>query len=499
MKKRKTHILILPNQLFSMHPAFSLESKDVSLVEENLFFGLTQHKVTFHKQKLWLHRSSMKKFEQFLTKKGYKVTYVSHNAREDSLNISFEIFAKKGVTDLIFCDPHHAQLEKKIKLLCKKAGISFEMLNSPMFLNSKADNTDYFKGKKKWFMADYYKFQRKKYDLLMDGDLPVGGKWSFDEDNRKKIPIKLLASIPPLSFPKKDKIDIEAQDYILKKYSDSPGEIKKLIYPTSHSLAITWLNSFLKDRFSLFGDYEDAIAKGENTLWHSVLTPLLNIGLLTPKQVIDAALKHADKHKIPLNSLEGFLRQIAGWREFMRATYEDLGDKMQGSNHWNHKRKIPKSFWTGTTGIDPLDDAIKRVIATGYCHHIERLMVIGGFMFLCEFRPKEIYDWFMDLFVDTFEWVMVPNVFGMSQNADGGLITSKPYFSGSSYIKKMSHYKDGQWSEIWDALYWRWIWKNEKVLKKNHRWAMMCSLVRKMDKKKLNMHIKTAENFMKKN
>ena len=181
----------------------------------------------------------------------------------------------------------------------------------------------------------------------------------------------------------------------------------------------------------------------------------------------------------------------------MRATYEDLGVTMRTTNHWGHTRAIPASFYEGTTGILPVDDVIQRILKTGYCHHIERLMVLGGFMFLCEFDPDDIYRWFMEMFVDSYDWVMVPNVYAMSQNADGGLITTKPYFSGSSYIKKMSHYRAGEWATVWDALYWRWIWNHTDELAKNPRWAMMCSMARKMDPAKMNAHLETAERYLK--
>ena len=230
--------------------------------------------------------------------------------------------------------------------------------------------------------------------------------------------------------------------------------------------------------------------------WHSVLTPALNVGFLTPTQVVKETLAFAKKNDVPLNSLEGFLRQIIGWREFIRATYEDHGVEMRTTNHWNHTRKIPPSFYEGTTGIPPIDDTIHRILETGYCHHIERLMVLGGFMFVCEFDPKEIYRWFMEMFIDSYDWVMVPNAYAMSQHADGGLITTKPYFSGSSYIRKMSHHKIGPWCEIWDGLYWRWVWNHADELAKNPRWSMMCAMAKKMDVSKRKTHLKNAEDFL---
>jgi deoxyribodipyrimidine photolyase-related protein len=333
-------------------------------------------------------------------------------------------------------------------------------------------------------------------NLLMEKDEPIGGKWSFDEENRKKVPKKLLPEIPELLELQFDEIDEEAREYVENRFAENFGEIETFFYPTSHSDAEAWLKHFLTHRFEKFGTYEDAIVEGESWLWHSMLTPALNVGLLTPDQVVKAAIEHFEQHDVPLNSVEGFIRQIIGWREFMRATYHDLGVEMRTTNHWGHHRKIPQSFYDGTTGIVPLDDTIQRLLKTGYCHHIERLMVLGGFMFLCEFDPDEIYRWFMELFVDSYDWVMVPNAYAMSQHADGGSITTKPYFSGSSYIRKMSHHKKGEWCDVWDGLYWRWIWNHTDELAKNPRWAMMCSMVKKMDEGKRQTHLENAQAFL---
>ena len=330
----------------------------------------------------------------------------------------------------------------------------------------------------------------------MEGDQPAGGEWSYDDQNRKKVPKGMLSKIPQISFPDHDTSDLEAREHILATYPDNPGSLDELFYPTSHQASTEWLQQFLASRFSLFGDYEDAMVENNNWLWHGVLTPMLNIGLLTPHQIITAALNYAKIDEVPLNSLEGFVRQIIGWREFMRATYVDMGVEMRTSNHWKHTRKIPASFYDGTTGILPVDDVIGRIRKTGYCHHIERLMTLGGFMFLCEFDPEEIYRWFMEMFVDSYDWVMVPNVYGMSQHADGGGVATKPYFSGSAYIRKMSHYPAGDWTATWDGLYWRWILNHAESLAKNPRWAMMCATARRMAPEKKDAHLEAANAFL---
>lgn len=506
------NLLIFPNQLFAKHPGLSMSPARVVLVEDSLFFGDPHHPMMFHKQKLWLHRATMKRYEWQLKEQGFSTLYLEYNSQVDvqmddpidspsnSLLRHLETISqstKLPTCKILVAEPADFLLEKRLRRFCDQLGIDCQFLPSPQFINSREENAEYRQSKKRWFMGDFYKYQRRRLDVLMEGDQPSGGKWSFDEDNRKKVPKKLLGDIPELLSLKRDSFDREAVDYVRERFPDNPGSLEQLYYPTSHADAKKWLKHFLKHCLSDFGPYEDAIVQDESWLWHSVLTPALNTGLLTPSQVVKETLAFSKKNSLPINSLEGFLRQIIGWREFIRATYEDHGVQMRTTNHWKHLNRMPDCFYDGSTGILPIDDAIERILKTGYCHHIERLMVLGGFMFLCEFDPDEIYRWFMEMFVDSYDWVMVPNAYSMSQHADGGLITTKPYFSGSSYVRKMSHYKLGPWCEIWDGLYWRWISKNREKLAQNPRWAMMCSMVRKMDPSKLETHIKNAEQFLK--
>ena len=496
------HLLVFPNQLFAKHPGLKNDPRQVVLIEDSLFFGDANYPAEFHQQKLWLHRASMKRYEAQCVDQGFKTVYLDHDSAEDSLKRQLEkLFKPKKLKPKRFetLEPVDFMLRKRLDRFCEQLGVRVEYLPNPGFLNTPEENAEYRAGKKRWFMADFYKSQRRRLDILVDEEgQPTGDKWSFDEDNRKKVPKKMLDQVPSIPKVKFDEIDEEAKEYVEANYADNPGSVESLFYPTSHKAAKSWLKNFLKHRFDNFGAYEDAIVEGERWLWHSVLTPMLNVGLLTPSEVVKETLKFADKNDVPLNSLEGFLRQIIGWREFIRATYEDLGVTMRTSNHWNHKRDIPSSFYDGTTGILPIDETIERVLETGYCHHIERLMVLGGFMFLCEFEPRQIYRWFMEMFIDSYDWVMVPNAYAMSQHADGGLITTKPYFSGSSYVRKMSHHKKAPWCDVWDGLYWRWIWNHADELAKNPRWAMMCAMVKKMDAEKRKAHLKNAEAFLKK-
>lgn len=492
----KTAQLVFPHHLYRDPPWAADEPAEVHLVEDSLFFGDRHHPVRFHKQKLWLHRATMRRYAEELQAHDTRVYYAGYPDAENPLRETFESIRRRKIRRVSVIDPTDFLLRKRIERYAARSDLRLHWIENPGFLNSPDQNREYRDGRKRWHMADFYQWQRRRWDILIEDDEPLGGKWSFDQENRKKVPKKRLDSVPQLPEHHSDDIEEQARDFVGRHFGDHPGSLDELIYPTSHRASADWLDRFLADRLGHFGDYEDAIEAGQSWLWHGVLTPMLNIGLLTPRQIVDQTLAFAESRRVPLNSLEGFIRQVIGWREFMRATYEDLGVSMRTTNHWGHHRAMPQSFYDGTTGIDPIDDVIRRILATGYCHHIERLMVLGGFMFLCEIEPNAIYRWFMEMFVDSYDWVMVPNVYAMSQHADGGAITTKPYFSGSAYIRKMSHYGRGNWSETWDGLYWRWIWDHRQQLRKNPRWAMMCGMAEKMDRATRESHLRNARSFL---
>jgi deoxyribodipyrimidine photolyase-related protein len=256
------------------------------------------------------------------------------------------------------------------------------------------------------------------------------------------------------------------------------------------------MNRFFAERFADYGAYQDAIESSKNFLFHSVLCPMINNGLLNPLRVVQEAIGWGLENNIPVNSLEGFVRQILGWREFMRGVYLLEGTTQRTANSFDHRNMMPESFYDGSTGIRPFDESVKRVLDTAYTHHIERLMILGNFMHLCELHPDEVYKWFMELFIDAYDWVMVPNVYGMSLYSDGGLITTKPYVSGSNYILKMSNYKKADWCDKWDALYWRYIYKNRDAFRENQRMSMIVSLVDNMNGSTLRKHLETAEDYL---
>jgi deoxyribodipyrimidine photolyase-related protein len=483
--------LIFPHQLFKAHPALD-KSRTVYLVEEWLFFR--QYK--FHKQKLVLHRASMQFYAQWLNENSYNVNYIETTKAENDVRKLIASLAKQQITEIHIADVADNWLLKRISETCLQLKIKLNIHATPGFINTIEEVADYFSKKKTYFQTDFYTHQRKLRKILLEKDgKPLGGKWTFDAENREKYPKKQTP--PKVNLPKPNKFIKEATAYVEKHFADNYGAVDAPhFFVCSFEEAEQWLDEFIEQRFQQFGIYEDAIVTKEYILHHSVLTPMLNTGLLTPQQVLDKVLSEAAKLNIPLNSLEGFVRQIMGWREFIRIVYEREGTKQRTTNYWNFKRKIPESFWTGTTGILPIDETIKKVLKTGYCHHIERLMVLGNFMLLCEFDPDEVYRWFMELFIDAYDWVMVPNVYGMTQFADGGLMTTKPYISGSNYLMKMSDYEKGNWQAVWDGLFWRFMHVHRDFFLQNPRLGMLIKTFDKMAIEKQQTHLHSAETFL---
>lgn len=476
--------LIYPHQLFQPHPAV-LGADVVFLVEDPLFF----RQYAFHKQKLILHRATMKRYQsEFIP----RARYVDAHHLEHSGSVIELIKAAKCHT-VQAVDPCDDWLGRRLRAACAAEGIELKLLPDPYFLTPSHEIDAFASGKEKLFFTDFYIRQRKRLGILLTPQgKPRDGKWSFDADNRKKLP-STVRPPAPMALPENEFIT-EARRYVRRKFPEALGRDDSFHYPTSTSEARSWLNDFLTNRFAEFGTYEDAISLRERVLFHSVLTPALNIGLISPQTVIDAALKFDGR--VPLNSLEGFIRQVMGWREFVRLVYLKFGRQQRTCNFWGFERKLPQAFYNGTTGIAPVDHAIRSVLDTAYCHHIERLMILGNFMLLCDIHPNDVYRWFMELFIDAYDWVMVPNVYGMSQHADGGRMTTKPYISGSSYVLKMSDHKKGTWCAIWDALYWRFVDRHSDFFAANPRMSVMVKMKEKLGSK-LAEHHRVAEAYLK--
>ena len=457
--------LIFPHQLFVEH--FDCDRATLMvLVEHDLLF----RQYPFHRQKLVLHRSSMRSFADELAQRGFEVAYVETDADQSTQAQLEALLTRRAVTSADYFDVVDDWLQQSIDRTLGAAGVAAEDRETPGFLTTRADLTTYFANRPRR-MQQFYEWQRRRLDILVDGGQPVGGRWSYDTENRKKLPKGV--DIPALPWPRRTAHTTDAIAWVAKAFPDNPGDADAFSWPTERAQADRWLEDFLDHRFELFGPYEDAIAEGESYLFHGALSALLNTGLLDPRDVVDKALTHADRNDIPLSSVEGFVRQVIGWREYMRATYAIFGRRMRSQNSLGLTRAMPAGFWDGTTGLRPVDDVVRRIDRTAYAHHIERLMVLGNAMLLLRVDPDEVYEWFMTLFIDAYDWVMVPNVYAMSQFATRDLITTKPYVSASSYLRRMSNFGTGPWRDAWDALFWQFVADYRDVFADNHRSAFM--------------------------
>ena len=486
--------IILGNQLF--HPRYFKKYKDHTFYMAEDYDLCTYEK--HHKLKILLFLSSMRSFRDEIKSQNFKIIYDDVNSK---FKVSYEkkvekIIKDKKIKEVSFFEIEDKPFEKKMLTLLKKLGVIVNQINSPMFLTTRDEFKEYLSKYKKPFMANFYKTIRVKLNILIDKNgKPKGNKWSYDEDNRKKLPKDI--KIPNISKLNNTQHTNNLKKFINLNFNDHPGNTEYFWFPTTRKDVQKKLDEFLKDRIKLFGDYEDAVSEKSNTMFHSVLSPSINLGLITPEEIILKLNKI--QNKIPINSFEGFVRQIIGWREFIRGIYQNFDYKLDKSNFFNHKRKMKKSWYDGTTGLEPLDFSIRNAERLGWSHHIERLMILSNIMNLCEIHPKQVYKWFMEMFVDSSDWVMSPNIYGMGLFSDGGIFATKPYICGSSYFLKMMHFKRGPWCDVMDGLYWKFIDRNKKFFLKNPRLAMMVRVSEKMNQERKTRIFKAANNFIKEN
>lgn len=409
----------------------------------------------------------MKFYESYLKECGIDVHYC-----ED------EAYLREFASDKVYMyDPVDDYLQQKVS----GAFAHLHVIANPNFLNT-ADTTK--------LMHTFYVNRRKELCVLIDsGGKPEGGAWSLDAQNRKKLPKEYTL---PATREYNNAFVQEAREYC-KKFA-SVGASAPFYYPTTFAEAAENLEYFIVEKFADFGPYQDAIAQNKHFLYHANISSSLNIGLLDLMHTI-ARISSCDA--VPLNSKEGFLRQIIGWREFMLCMYKNSGRTLRNANFFEFKNKMPQKILTANTGLDILDDTLKKVKQSAYAHHIERLMVLGNLFLLLEIHPNAVHEYFMANFIDAYDWVMVGNVYAMSGFSDGGTFTTKPYIASSNYMLKMSDYKRGAWCEIVDGLYWSFMEKYAYKFEGNPRMQMQIALLNKMPAEKLQTHRSNAQKFKK--
>jgi deoxyribodipyrimidine photolyase-related protein len=477
--------LILGNQLFPEWledgPLGGNRDADVLMIED---LGIARQ-YRYHRKRLLHTFVAMRSFRDRLVTQGFRVRYFElpeSATRSFWDRVSDHLQGKSGLR--VARNPDRGFMQA-LDAFCRERKINLEILPCPSFLSQDRHFDAHLDKNGKPFMKRFYEQERKRLNILIDRDGgPAGGKWSFDTENRKKLPKDYREPPLPKSAPSPHEPRVRAM--IEEYFPDHPGEIGSLYLPYDHAGALAWLEDFLNVRLEDFGPYEDALDATRNFLHHSLLSPLLNLGILSPRTVVERTLAHAKKSNAPIASVEGFLRQIIGWREFVRGVDQKFGPVQETSNFWKHNRKLGPAWYTGDTGIPPLDDSIKKALRFGYNHHIERLMVVSNLMLLSEIHPQEAHRWFMEMYLDSYEWVMGPNVYGMGLMSDGGIFATKPYISGSNYILKMSHYTKGTWCDEWDGLYWSFIDRHRAFFSKNPRLSMMVKLLEKMPAQKID-------------
>ena len=489
-------LILLGNQLFPLQDIRVANAGAIFMAED---LGLCTYE-RHHKLKILMFLASMREKRDELLDDDFSVDYAG--IEQPEFDIPYEqklltCIATRNVTSLVVFEIEDKAFELRLKTFAAQNNMPLEILPSPMFLLTRDEFLELNQSFKVLRMGNFYKGVRKKLGLLMDEhQKPLGGQWSFDEDNRKKIPKGL--ALPELYTPSKSTYIELLKPIIKAKFAHHPGELEDVWMPLTRSDALKNIDYFLAIKFENFGIYEDAILQNDTFMFHSALSPSLNLGLITPRDIIDKVLSYTEKNQVPLNSVEGFLRQIIGWREFIRGVYQNHSETQIQSNFFNFSNSLNSSWYSGDTGIPPLDDAINFSNQFGYTHHINRLMVISNLMTLCEVHPQNVYRWFMEMYVDSSEWVMTPNVFGMGTFADGGIFATKPYICGSNYILKMSDYKKGDWCHTVDGLYWRFVSRNMGMLKNNPRLSFMRSTLERMSDERKTLIFNCAEEFIEK-
>ena len=449
----------------------------------------------YHQQKLALIIGAMREHAAALRARGHDVHYFSLADGHTIGSALQQSLAQRQCTRLLTFEIADASLRHCLQRVASELDVQWTTVGDPGFLCSRQAFAEFVGDKQQLRMAQFYKRQRIAMDIMVDANgEPNGGQWSFDADNRRKLPRKqAVPSLPRIRHSDRTRA---AMQEVAATFSGHPGQASRLWLPTSRAGALDWLHTFLQERLAGFGTYEDAITSRSASLFHSTLSPLLNLGLLTPREVVDAVLAFTAEREIPINDVEGLIRQVIGWREFVRGVYHHFGGAMRHGNRRGNERRLTDHWHTGRTGIPPLDAAIRHQRELGWNHHINRLMVIANLMNLSEIHPDEVYEYFMTYYIDAYDWVMVPNVYGMGLNSEGGVFATKPYICGSNYLLKMSDFPKGDWCDIVDGLYWRFVSNNLRELQGNQRMAFFSKGLQNLDSVRKQRIFSAADAFL---
>ena len=501
----KTLRLILGDQLNENHSWFSSVDDQIlyCIFEMRQETDYVQH----HIQKVIGFFAAMRAFGERLKDKGHRVHYLKINDAKNHQNLEKNIkllVEQNNIEHFEYQAPDEYRLDEQMRTICSALKISYKCHDSEHFLTTRDELSSFFEGKKQLLMERFYRYMRKKHHILMVGEQPEGGIWNYDHNNRKKW--KGSPGIPMYKAFKNEAKTI--CDDIAKSKIKTIGHFKGPFfeYPINLKQAQHQLSYFCKNLLPYFGDYQDALHSDEVYLFHSRLSFAMNLKIISPKEVIYAVLNEYKKNKeaVTIAQVEGFIRQVIGWREYMRGMYWKEMPEYKGLNELGNHEKIPDFFWTGKTKMNCLKKTIKNSLDHAYAHHIQRLMITGNYLLLTQTHPNAVDDWYLGIYIDALQWVQLPNTRGMSQYADGGKIATKPYVSSGSYINKMSNYCSSCQYNVkerlgpnacpFNSLYWNFLDDKKQKLAKNQRMRMMYSVLNKFSSEEVHkMKLRASE------
>ncbi|MBW4598415.1 MAG: cryptochrome/photolyase family protein [Calothrix sp. FI2-JRJ7] len=452
----------------------------------------------YHKQKLVLVWSAMRHFAEELRQQGYDVTY---KIADDFAEPLTEWVLENKISEVRVMAP----ADKPFVDIIKKIQCPITLIRNNHYLWTHEQFAQWTKGRKNLLMEYFYREGRQRFDILMSGDKPAGGTWNYDKDNRQ--PPKGKLNTPPALGFEPDEITQEVINFVNSLTISTYGELKEFHWGVTRAQALEVLDWFVNVRLANFGPYQDAMVVGEETMWHAMISPYINIGLLHPLEVVQAAEKAYQENKLPLNSVEGFIRQVMGWREYMHGLYHYVGADYPEKNYFNHIEALPEFFWTGDTKMNCLHQVISQLLRIGYVHHIQRLMILSNFSLIAGFSPQQVKSWFHTAFIDAYDWVMQTNVIGMGLFADGGIVGSKPYASSANYVNKMSNYckgcvydpkaRTGEKACPFNFFYWDFLDRNRDKLTNQGRMSFIMKNLDGMSEEELNAIRKLARDWHK--
>jgi deoxyribodipyrimidine photolyase-related protein len=464
--------------------------------------------VKHHKKKIAFIFSAMRHFAEDLTQLGYQVFYRKYDCPNNQGSLYHEVAnlcAQKGITKIILTHPGEYRVLQDMLTWQDKLGLPVEIREDSRFLASLNEFANWAQGRKQLRMEFFYREMRKAWNFLMDGDQPLGAKWNFDSANRKALPKGVVAPAPTKFAA--DPITLEVLELVANHFDHHFGDLLPFHFAVTKEQALKVLDVFVLERLIHFGDYQDAMAQGQPWLFHSHISFYLNCGLLLPKEVIERAQQAYHMGAAPLNAVEGFIRQVLGWREYVRGLYWLKMPDYQTQNALQATNPLPRFFWDGQTKMNCLQQCITETKENAYAHHIQRLMVLGNFALLAGLDPKQVNEWYLIVYADAYEWVEMPNVTGMILFADGGLLASKPYAASGAYINKMSNYcqnchynvklKNGAQACPFNYLYWDFLSRNKDKLGSNPRLGMPYNTLKKMTEEKQQSIKRDSEIFFK--